>query len=116
MKDEPLSMYTREKERHKRMTALEEQRKAANKKKGQELHCPEIYSSCVGIGSIVVHNLSLPKSHKKWLLGQAKVRLEEVGCKVREISSSWQSELHCIFTILVDQAQPIRCSPEEKLR
>lgn len=30
----------------------------------------------------------------------------------KEISSSWQSELHCTFTILVDQAQPRRSSQE----
>lgn len=30
----------------------------------------------------------------------------------KEISSSWQSEVHCIFTILIDQAQPIRSSQE----
>lgn len=29
-----------------------------------------------------------------------------------EVSSSWQSEVHCIFTILVDQAQPMRSSQE----
>lgn len=79
-------------------TALEEQRKAAKERNAQIRRAgttlPWNIVNIVGIGSSCPNFFS-PKNHKRWLQGQTKVRLEEAGCK--ENSSSWQSELHCIF-------------------